>query len=32
MMGKAENHPITLPQFQAADGFWKDKMELGNVK
>lgn len=28
MMGKAENHPITLPQFQAADGFWKDKMEL----
>lgn len=25
---KNANHPITLRQFQAADGFWKEKMEL----
>lgn len=25
---KSVNHPITLQQFQTADGFWKEKMEL----
>lgn len=25
---KNENHPISLRQFQAAEGFWKEKMEL----
>ncbi len=25
---KNRNHPVTLCQFQAADGFWKEKMEL----
>lgn len=25
---RSENHPISLQQFRAADGFWKEKMEL----
>lgn len=28
MVEKNRNHPITLRQFQAAEGFWKEKMEL----
>ncbi|MDO4308410.1 MAG: glycoside hydrolase family 127 protein [Eubacteriales bacterium] len=28
MEKKSVNHPISLHQFQAADGFWKEKMEL----
>lgn len=28
MEEKNRNHPVTLRQFQAADGFWKEKMEL----
>ncbi len=32
MSKKCANHPITLRQFQAADGFWKEKMELVRIE